>query len=298
MPRYSSTSRLGVTATASITEKELGWIFREQLIADVGIDAQIERVDSGTPTGKLIAVQIKTGASHFDDRGSHLVYRGNPDHLDYWTGHSLPVLLVAHLPKTEETFWAHVDAARVKRSIKGWTIEIPKTNRFDAASKRQLAQIFEGSDSQIRLRHLTLDLPLMQHIRDGGTVAIECEEWINKSLGRSPIKVFVYDRQGRGKLQREWFTYYFGGVGSLLKSLFPWADASVDEEYYDMHYDRDYREDWEKHDERGRPIPDPNRVGPIYPYSEGGGEVEYYRVVLELSDLGKAFLEVGDYLNA
>ncbi|WP_461491568.1 DUF4365 domain-containing protein, partial [Pontibacter sp. HJ8] len=41
MSRYSSTERLGVIATDTIVTKDLGWIFREQTIVDVGIDALI-----------------------------------------------------------------------------------------------------------------------------------------------------------------------------------------------------------------------------------------------------------------
>ena len=140
---------------------------------------------------------------------------------------------------------------------------------------------------------------MMEHIRDGGKVAIAFEEWVNKSLGRTPIEVFVYDANGKETLEKEWFTYHTCSPTSLLRRVFPWADPTVDEEYYESHYDRDYREPWEQTDDHGKPIPDPNRSGSIYPYSEGGGgEVEYYRVVLELNDLGKAFLAVSDYLNS
>jgi hypothetical protein len=98
MTRYSATERIGVNAVERIALDQLGWIFREQPIADMGIDAHIERVDDGNPTGKLVALQIKTGASHFRVTNGVLIYYGNATHLEYWTGHSLPVLLVAHLP--------------------------------------------------------------------------------------------------------------------------------------------------------------------------------------------------------
>ena len=47
-----------------------GYIFREQPISDYGIDAQIELIDEETVTGKLVALQIKSGASWFVE---HLV---------------------------------------------------------------------------------------------------------------------------------------------------------------------------------------------------------------------------------
>lgn len=63
MGRFSPTEQIGVTAVGHIVFKELKWIFREQPICDMGIDAQIELVDE-RPTGKLIGVQIKAGPSH------------------------------------------------------------------------------------------------------------------------------------------------------------------------------------------------------------------------------------------
>ena len=59
MSRYNTTERLGINAVEQIILKELKWIFREQLIADMGIDAQIEVVCNGVPTGQLLALQIK-----------------------------------------------------------------------------------------------------------------------------------------------------------------------------------------------------------------------------------------------
>jgi hypothetical protein len=50
MPRYSPTERIGVNATERIVVNDLGWIFREQLVVDQGIDAHIERVDNKEPT--------------------------------------------------------------------------------------------------------------------------------------------------------------------------------------------------------------------------------------------------------
>jgi hypothetical protein len=53
--RYDPAERLGVAEVGQIVQRDLGWIFREQPVADVGIDAHIEQVEeSGFPTGKLL----------------------------------------------------------------------------------------------------------------------------------------------------------------------------------------------------------------------------------------------------
>lgn len=83
MKRYSTTERIGINTVENIVLHELGWIFREQPIVDMGIDAHVERVDEGDPTGKLIALQVKTGASHFHESGDTYFYYGTFTHLNY-----------------------------------------------------------------------------------------------------------------------------------------------------------------------------------------------------------------------
>jgi Domain of unknown function (DUF4365) len=55
------------------------------------------------PTGKLIAVQIKTGPSHFAEIDDSYIFRGKLTHLDYWTNHlpkSLDKERISPLPST------------------------------------------------------------------------------------------------------------------------------------------------------------------------------------------------------
>ena len=141
MARFDSTEQIGVHAVGGLVNAKFDWIFREQPIADMGIDAHLERVDEGTPTGKLIGVQIKTGASHFHDTGDGLVYYGSLTHLDYWLNHRLPVLLVAHLPKTGETYRVHVESSAIEKTAKQWKIKIPKANVLGTAELLGVSQV-------------------------------------------------------------------------------------------------------------------------------------------------------------
>jgi len=61
---------------------------------------------SERPTGKLIALQIKSGVSFFKEEteGSY-VYRTGDKHVAYWVGHSMPVVLVLYNPETKEAYW-------------------------------------------------------------------------------------------------------------------------------------------------------------------------------------------------
>lgn len=147
MSRYNTTERLGINAVEEIVLKELQWIFREQPIADMGVDAHVEIVRNGVPTGQLFALQIKTGASHFRDLGDTLTYYGSNVHIDYWLGHALPVLLIAHLPETSETYWTHVSPPNVEPTKSAWKITIPKCNFLGTSSAVPLLGILERQNS-------------------------------------------------------------------------------------------------------------------------------------------------------
>ncbi len=65
--QFSSTERLGINAVERIVLYDMKWLRREQMVADFGVDGQIEilRLGDGKPTGQLIAVQVKSGKSYF-----------------------------------------------------------------------------------------------------------------------------------------------------------------------------------------------------------------------------------------
>ncbi len=71
---YDPTERRGVAAVQSIFVDKFRWIFREQQVADFGIDAQVEIVRDQKPTGQLIALQIKSGPSNFRTHGENFVF--------------------------------------------------------------------------------------------------------------------------------------------------------------------------------------------------------------------------------
>src|SRR5271166_6549021 len=135
-PASDTKERVGVHAVATIIERELQWIFREQTTSDYGIDAHVEERDpDGKGTGKLIALQIKSGASFFKPKDHGYVFYGERRHLKYWTNHSLPVFIILHNPETQLTIWQKIDQNSVKETKNGWSIFIPETNILDASEK-------------------------------------------------------------------------------------------------------------------------------------------------------------------
>ena len=74
-------SRIGVAAVSLIFEK-IGFVFREQPVGDYGIDAIVEeRLSRRELSGKLIGVQIKSGAHFFEEtKDDKVVFRGEMKH--------------------------------------------------------------------------------------------------------------------------------------------------------------------------------------------------------------------------
>ena len=72
-PTSERTERAGVLAVGEIINNRLGWIFREQPVSDFGIDAHVEVVEGDQVTGRLFALQIKSGPSYFRRRGSEVL---------------------------------------------------------------------------------------------------------------------------------------------------------------------------------------------------------------------------------
>lgn len=302
MSRYSATERSGINAVEAVIVNDLNWIFREQPIADMGIDAHVELVDDGIPSGKLIGLQIKTGKGNFHETRDAYVYYGNVVHLDYWTNHSLPVILVGHIPETKETLWVSVDETTIERTSKGWKISLPKTAGLDAKSRHALAKLFEGRPREQKLRQLTVHEPLMRHVESGKKVSVEIDDWYNKSLGRSNIVVYVYDEAGDESVEMEWMQYWTGlGIKEVIARLFPWSDARIDQDFYDIssEFEPTLEDERDAAADIDNGITEPEAYDGLdewYPYADSG-ETATYRLELTLNDLGAAYLTVAEYLD-
>lgn len=157
--RYSPTERIGVNAVERIVLEELGWIFREQIVADVGIDAIVEQCESGNPTGKLIAVQIKTQSkdsnSTFSISENKLIYYSSNIHYNYWLNFDIPVILIGYIIETKQAYWQHVCEYNFRKTDRRWKIEIPKNKKFGSVAATQLNRILNSNN---HIKNFTLDL--------------------------------------------------------------------------------------------------------------------------------------------
>jgi hypothetical protein len=123
--------RAGVNAIAQFATI-MGMIWRENIIKDLGIDGQIEYVTPrGHATGRLVAVQVKSGASYFAlDHGDCWRFYPEKKHLLYWERFPIPVILALHDPSTGQLAWIDVrqDLRRPNHAHEG--VDVPKTSNL------------------------------------------------------------------------------------------------------------------------------------------------------------------------
>jgi hypothetical protein len=123
-----------------------------------------------------------------------------------------------------------------------------------------------------RINKLLLDLSWMKLIESGETVCAEFEDWVNKSLSRTSIHISCELSSGVKKMNIP--TIYCPGMSSMeiLENYFPWADFEMDIQAYEENIEETYEE--------------PEDIVPI----RQDDEINYYRVIVKLNDIGMAFL--------
>jgi len=189
---HDNTERVGVNAVEAIF---LGfkWTFRPQVISDYGIDAQVEVWEHGKFTGKLLALQIKSGASYFKRKGDDYVFHGEQRHLDYWTRHPLPVFLIMHNPETGLTLWQKVERRLATVTDNGWSITIPADNILSERNKHLLAAGIASDPEAIRRFNLAFDLPTMRLLQERDEIYFKINDWVNKTLNIRDVEVCFDD---------------------------------------------------------------------------------------------------------
>jgi Domain of unknown function (DUF4365) len=253
------TERVGVNAVEAITNNVFGWFFREQPIGDYGVDAHIEEMVNGRPTGKLIALQIKTGKSYFRPQGDDFVFYGAKRHLEYWTHHRLPVYVIIHDPENGLTLWQKFERRLVKESAKRWSITIPSSNILNAEAKRYFEMEIAADPESIRRFNLAVGYGDMK-LFSGREVYFQVNEWVNKSLNMRDVGVYFDDpyKDTPDHMFRFWTPA--PSLESYMARFFPWLDF-------------DYVEDSE----------------------EIGGEVVVHTLSVRLNNIAQSFMTLEEY---
>lgn len=141
MAQLSNIDEIGVSFVQLAFQK-MGFIFREQTKSDYGIDAHVEVVKDGRATGRLLAIQIKSGMSFFRETNKMgTVYRGDNKHLHYWFDHSLPVIIVLYHPDNDTAYWQIISNSTTTRTENGWKITVTFNQQINKDSKDILEKL-------------------------------------------------------------------------------------------------------------------------------------------------------------
>lgn len=303
------TERIGVAACSLIAEQN-EWMFREQPINDIGIDAHIELVESTGKPKQLLALQIKSGRSYFSEvKDDCIVFREvNERQYNYWTNNSLPCILVLYNPDDEQCIWQKLTTETIKKTKdgkgKGFSVKVPLKQEFlNETSKKELLSFTSLPEHVTNYNFLLSQKKFMQIIQDGGEVKLHSTEWINKSSGRGETKLIINDGKN---IEEITYPYYFPYTPytMVFPSLFPWAHFSVDEDFFEeedkstwhemaCHYDHE-NDEWlavgDSFEEFRK------KLNPMRSIIHSG-EVAEYMFNLSLNELGNSFLNIDEFVS-
>lgn len=229
--------RTGVHHCGEIAERN-NWMFREQPIDDVGIDAHMEFIDCTGKPKQLLALQIKSGASWFKEKKDDcIIFRNiNERQYNYWTMNSLPCIVVLYNPDDDMCIWEKLTPETIEKTKegngKGFFVKVPLSQVFlNDLSNEKLLSFTNLPQHITNYNFLLSQKKFMQIIQDGGIVRLHSMEWVNKSSGRGETELIVDD----GKtIQKYLYPYWFPFTpyAMVFPRLFPWANFSADEDFF------------------------------------------------------------------
>ncbi|GLI02931.1 DUF4365 domain-containing protein [Phytohabitans aurantiacus] len=141
------TNRRGVNLVESAS-LQLGWFFRPQETSDQGIDAHVEKALGEVGTGRLLAIQIKSGRSYFSEpTDDGWLFRFDAKKAKLWLGHALPVLVVLVDVDGGVVYWQQISARTVVSTGKGFKVVVPRGQTVDEADP-EWTHIASGLESR------------------------------------------------------------------------------------------------------------------------------------------------------
>ena len=230
--------REGVHYCGLIAERN-NWLFREQPVNDIGIDAHMELTESTGESKQLLALQIKSGTSWFsEEKDECVIFRDiNERQYNYWTKNSLPCIVVLYNPEDKMCIWQKLTTETIQRTLggkgKSFFVQVPKNQVFlDARSNEKLLSFTNLPQHITNYNFLLSQKKFMEILRDGGEIKLHSTEWVNKSSGRGETELIVDDGNSIEKYAYPyWFP--FTPYTEVFPRLFPWADFSADEDFFE-----------------------------------------------------------------
>lgn len=139
-PATAVTAKAGVLFLQQLVNQH-GSIFRPvHQEDDVGIDGFIEPVKDEQASGRLVAVQVKSGDSYLSNTGDGFEIAVDDRHLAYWLNYMVPVIIVGHSPSRNVAAWVsvrdYVERETYHARVPIKSIQIPLARQLDGSAPR------------------------------------------------------------------------------------------------------------------------------------------------------------------
>jgi HEAT repeat protein len=231
MPTFSESHRMGrrgINLIARLCE-EMGQIWREISVSDVGFDGEIELVEGLNTTGQIIKVQGKAGRSYIrNEKPDQFDFYADANHLEYWQGANNPVILVIYDPEDDLAYWHDVQKylkqypeVVTNRSHK---ITFSKTqNRFNPETAEALKAVFGASYVEAKAAHCQQTIERFAKLT---LYSISSDMPISVDLERVFVKLTATQKQvregavGSEKLMEDFVSVNATDMGTMASAEF------------------------------------------------------------------------------
>lgn len=241
----------------------------------------MEIYSPSSPADRVLGVQFLQSTPTSENGAGGYICGGNVAHLIYWFQHLIPVIAMTFREDTGTIYWQHVREDNIKVSESVWEVFIPESQQFTPKSELDFAKISVLSPYMARL---AVDAPWMEIINGGSSrLLLIAEENINRSQSVGHAQLCVADLSGEKRDIYEWpfrvnpdMPFAF-----RLPELFPWADVSVDNAFYEANGAQQSLEP----------------MNAVRPWTVEANEIAHFRLELKLNELGSAFLLAENFIR-
>jgi hypothetical protein len=140
-------------------------------------------------------------------------------------------------PSVQLAYWQAVTDESVTKTKGGWRTTIPVDQRFDFSARGPLAHVADRRFDLLAETRKTVQVPLYELALGRNDLRVEVRERINDVWGRGDLRIIIPSPDGQERIVENWQPIFFGDIPyeQALPQLFPWANITVDEEYYEDH---------------------------------------------------------------
>lgn len=142
---YFRIERKAVYETAKYFN-DFGWIFREQPIVDLGVDALVETPIDKNGNINFFALQIKGGESNFQRKKNSLTFYFSERHYHYWNAISEnhPLFIILQDNTSSKIYWQEYNHNFISKTVKNWKLDVPLRNILNEDSKEVILGILSN----------------------------------------------------------------------------------------------------------------------------------------------------------